>query len=50
MATVDFDESLLKKQLKIDAKAVGIPIGAADIFITKTIEDTKKTLKSKGLV
>lgn len=50
MATVDFDESLLKKQLKVDAKAVGIPIGAADIFITKTIEDAKKTLKSKKII
>ena len=38
-----FDSKTLAKNLKIDAKAVGIPSGAAEIF-------TEKSLKSKKII
>lgn len=37
----------LKRELKIDAKAIGIPSGSATIFIKRTINDAKKSLKTK---
>ena len=37
-------EKSLIKTLKIDAKAIGIPVGAADIFIQKSLATAKKTL------
>lgn len=33
------DEKEIIKELKIDAKAVGIPVGAAEIFIKKALKD-----------
>lgn len=48
--TKDFDEKELKKLLKIDARAVGIPSGAAEIFIDKTLAETKKQLKTKKII
>ena len=33
----EFNEDEIKKDLKIDAHALDIPIGAAEIFIEKTI-------------
>lgn len=44
------DTKLLTKNLKIDAKAVGIPIGAAEIFIDKTLKAIQTTLKSKTII
>ncbi|MBR3175965.1 hypothetical protein IKF26_01005 [Candidatus Saccharibacteria bacterium] len=46
----DFDEKALTKELKIDAKAVGIPIGAAEVFIEKTVKAVKKSLKTKNTI
>lgn len=45
-----FDEKTIIKDLKIHAHAVGIPRGAAEIFIAKTIQDAKKTLKNKKII
>lgn len=46
----EFDEKELKKDLKIHAVAVGIPVGAAEIFVERTIKDAKKTLKGKKII
>lgn len=40
----------LIKNLKIDAKAVSIPAGAAEIFITKSLKAAEKSLKSKKII
>ena len=45
-----FDEKHLTKELKIDARAIGIPAGAADSFIEATIKSAKKSLKSKSII
>ncbi len=45
-----FDEKKLTKELKIDARAVGIPSGSAEIFIEKTLENAKKQLKNKSII
>ena len=44
------DEKSLKKELLIHAKAIGIPIGAAEIFIDRSIKSTKKSLKSRKII
>ena len=44
---INFNTKELQKTLKIDAKGVGIPIGAAEIFIDKSIKAAQKSLKSK---
>ncbi len=43
------DKNLIKN-LKIDAKAVGIPAGAADIFIEESLKAVSKTLKAKKII
>ena len=48
-----FDEKLLKtteSTLKIHAKALGIPSGAAEVFIQKSLKDTTKSLESKKII
>lgn len=45
-----FDEKKLIKELKIDARAIGIPSGAAESFIEKIIPAVKKQLKSKTII
>lgn len=45
-----FDPAKIKKELKIHAKALGIPSGAANDFIDRTIKDATKNLKSKKLI
>jgi len=45
-----FNAKSLQKSLKIDARAIGIPVGAAEVFITRTIDSVQKQLKSKGLI
>ena len=44
------NEKLLIKNLKIDAKAVSIPAGAAEIFIEKSLAAAIKSLKSKKII
>lgn len=40
----------LIKNLKIDARSVGIPAGAAEIFVAKSLKATEKSLKSKKII
>ena len=46
----DFDLTKLHKDLKIDARGLGIPIGAAEIFIDKSITHAIRSLKSKQII
>lgn len=46
----EFDEKKLVKELKIDAKAVGLAAGAAEIFIDKSIAAAKKSLGDKKII
>ena len=39
-----------RRELKIHAKALGIPSGAADSFIDETIKTVKKNLKKKTVI
>lgn len=45
-----FNRKELTKILKLDARALGIPSGAADIFIEKTLSSVEKSLKSKKII
>lgn len=45
-----FNEKALKKELEIDAHALGIPIGASEVFIHKTLESVKKSLHTKNTI
>lgn len=47
---MEYNEKDLKKLLKTDAKALGIPSGAAEIFIERTLKSVEKSLKSKDLI
>ena len=38
-------EKTIRKNLLIDAKAVGIPIGSAEIFVDNTLKSVKSSLK-----
>ena len=46
----EYDEKEIIKDLKIDAHALGIPEGAAETFINRTLKDAKKTLKGKSII
>lgn len=46
----NFEEQTIKRELKIDARAIGIPSGSATIFIDRTITDAKKYLKTKKTI
>lgn len=43
-----FDPVALKKSLTRDARALGIPMGSAEVFIDHTIKEVVKSLKSKS--
>lgn len=45
-----FDEIKIRKELKIDAKGLGIPSGAAESFIDRAIKATKKAIKNKPAI
>ena len=45
-----FDHKTITKNLKIDAKAIGIPSGSAEIFIEKSLNDAEKSLKNKKII
>ena len=47
---MDFDEKLIAKTIKTDAKALGLPSGSTDVFIKKTLESVKKSLKNKTII
>ena len=40
----------IRKTLKRDAKALGIPTGAAESFINQALLNANKTLKNKSIV
>ena len=46
----EFNEAELKKDLMLEAKALDIPVGSAEIFIKHTIRDAKKSLKNKKII
>ena len=46
--TLDLD--VIKKKLKIHAKALHIPSGAAETFINRTVKDATASLKSKKII
>lgn len=48
MSTLDTKK--LTRELKIDAKAVGIPSGASNIFIEKSISDALSNLADKTII
>ncbi len=43
-------EKSLRRELKLHAKALGIPDGSAEIFIDKTLESVRKSLKGKSII
>ena len=45
-----FDENEIRKTLKIDARAIGIPSGAAEAFIDRALKSAKQTLKHKTII
>lgn len=46
----EFNPVKIAKELKIDAKAVGIPSGAAEVFIDKALATTEKKLSLKTII
>ena len=44
------DDKSIQKTLKIDARGIGIPAGAASIFIERAMKDARKSLKHKSLI
>ncbi len=47
------DETVLKelsKDLKINMKGLGIPVGAAEAFADKILSDVKKSTKNKKII
>ena len=40
----------LTKELKVNMKGLGIPIGAAEIFTSKIISEVKKQIKGKKII
>lgn len=45
-----YNEAEIRRVLKIDAKAIGIPSGAAEVFIERTLKAAKQTLKNKKII
>lgn len=53
MTTITIDQKILnsvKSDLKLHAKSLGIPSGAADIFIDKTLKTVSRNLKNKKII
>ena len=46
----DYNRRELAKSLKIDAKGLGIPSGAAEVFIEKTLNAVEKNFRHKKIV
>ena len=46
----NFNASKLQKSLKIDARGLDIPSGAADAFIDRTITAAQKSLGTKKII
>ena len=50
MKTREIDQDEIKKDLIIDARAVGIPEGAADIFAERAVKTAIKSLKNRSII
>lgn len=50
MTSKPFNLAPIKRELKIHAKALRIPSGAAEIFIDKSLAGATKALESKKIV
>ena len=47
---IELNEDKIKHELEIDAKALGIPSGSAEVFINRTLKVTFKKLQHKTIV
>ncbi len=45
-----FDEKSLRQELKIDARALNIPVGAAESFIDEILKSVQKSLQNKSII
>ena len=50
MKKFEFNEKDLTKELKIEARALGIPVGAANVFVEKTVTAVAKSVRKKKLI
>ena len=50
MTSTPYDITKIKRELKIHAKALGIPSGAAEDFIDRSISTATKSLSNKKLI
>lgn len=46
----EYNRKKLARELKINATAIGLPSGAAEIFIEKTLDSLEKSLKTKEII
>ena len=46
----NYNRQTMVKNLKIDAKGLGIPTGAAEVFIEKTLDAVEKGFRHKKIV
>ncbi len=46
----EFNEKNIRKDLKIDAHALGIPSGTAETYIEHVMKNLQKTLKTKKII
>ncbi len=44
------DIKKITRELKIDAVGLGIPVGAAELFIKHALKDAEKQLKTKKII
>lgn len=47
---VIFDKAALSKEIKLEAKALGIPVGAAEVFIKKSVDGVGKKLSNRKII
>ena len=47
---LDLNESLIKKELHVDAKALDIPIGSAEVFINRAYSSAIKKLSKRTII
>ena len=45
-----FDKKIIKKELMTNAKGLGIPIGAAEIFVDHALKSAEQRLKNKKII
>lgn len=50
MSETIFNEQKLRKDLALEARALGIPDGSAEVFIDKTIAAVEKKLTGKKII